>query len=270
MCAVALGRVRYRAVLNEALRQNPPSSARFEALAHDAVWIAALLLRTGDVDAAVAGAARPTADVLRAGIRVIGLDPDIGTVSSCFLMVLPDGSQFAYADCAVVPEPDANQLADIAIATSRSFHSLTELEPSVAMLSFSTAGSASHANVAKVRLATEAARERVRDLAVDGELQLDAAVVPAVGRRKAPRSSVAGQANVLIFPNLDAGNIAYKTTERFGGAAAIGPIVQGLAAPLNDLSRGCSVADIVGLATVSAVQARQRRRPELLPTAEAR
>lgn len=251
---------RCRAVVDDAVAGRGLSEGHVEILAHDPVWVTAALLGSGQVDAAVAGATRPTADVLRAGIRLVGLEPGVGTVSSCFLMVLPDGSRLAYADCAVVPDPSEEQLADIAVATSRTFTELTGQQPRVAMLSFSTAGSAAHASVAKVRGATEIVRAKLTDLDVDGELQFDAAVVASVGNRKAPGSSVAGHANVLIFPNLDAGNIAYKITERLGGAVAIGPILQGLAAPLNDLSRGCSVTDIVNLAMISAVQASTRDR----------
>lgn len=251
---------RCRAVVDDAVAGRGLSDGHVEILAHDPVWVAAALLGSGQVDAAVAGATRPTADVLRAGIRLVGLEPGVGTVSSCFLMVLPDGSRLAYADCAVVPDPSEEQLADIAIATSRTFTELAGQQPRVAMLSFSTAGSAEHASVAKVRGATEIVRAKLAGLDVDGELQFDAAMVASVGNRKAPGSSVAGHANVLIFPNLDAGNIAYKITERLGGAVAIGPILQGLAAPLNDLSRGCSATDISSLAVISAVQARTRDR----------
>lgn len=218
----------------------------------DPLVLAVAALRTGRVDACVAGATRPTADVLRAGIRVLGLQPEVDTVSSSFLMILPDGRAMAFGDCAVVPDPDASQLADIAVASARTYRALLASDPVVAMLSFSTQGSATHPAVTKVRASTELLR--TKGIVVDGELQFDAAVVDTVASVKAPESAVAGKANVLVFPNLDAGNIGYKITERIGGATAIGPILQGLAKPLNDLSRGCSSRDIELLTLISAVQ----------------
>ncbi len=232
-----------------------PYAVGWPSLVDDPLAFGAALVRLEYADACVGGSMRPTRDVVRTGIRIIGLASDSCLVSSCFLMVLADGRVIAYADCAVVPDPTSDQLADIAIATAGTYQSLTGDEPVVAMLSFSTKGSASHERVDRVRLAVDLVRERSPNLQVDGELQFDAAWVAEVGHRKAPGSSVVGRANVFIYPSLDAGNVAYKITERLAGAQAIGPILQGLAHPINDLSRGCSAEDVATLALVSAVQA---------------
>lgn len=244
----AVARALDAAFAGKALQQRRSADA-------DPVLLTAAALQAGIVDCGVAGAARSTTDVLRAGLRVIGLQEHVATLSSSFLMVLPDGRALTFADCAVLPDPSERQLADIAVAAAATHEALTGAEPLVAMLSFSTLGSAEHEVVGRVRSATDLVRRRRPEVLVDGELQFDAAVVEAVSAHKAPGSEVAGQANVLVFPNLGAGNIGYKITERFGGALALGPILQGLRAPLNDLSRGCSVADVEVVSLVSAMQA---------------
>ncbi len=218
------------------------------------LFFGAMMVREGMADGFVGGSASPTADVLRAGIHCVGMPEGISIVSSFFLMVLPE-KVYAFADCAVVPNPNEEQLADIAISTADNFGKLVGEEPLVAMLSFSTKGSAEHEMVDKVRNATEIVRKKRPDLKVDGELQFDAAVVEKVGKSKAPGSEIAGRANILIFPDLNAGNIGYKIAQRLGGAEAIGPIVQGLRKPIFDLSRGCSVDDIVNTAAIACLMA---------------
>ena len=220
----------------------------------DPLVASALLVKNGDADAAVAGATRPTADVLKAGLQILGVSPEVEIVSSCFLMVLPNGNQFAYGDCAVIPDPTSEQLASIAISTALTFEALTGEDPRIAMLSFSTHGSANHPRVTKVKNATDLVRKYDPELIVDGELQFDAAVVPEIAQNKAPNSPVAGNANVFIFPDLDSANIAYKITERLGGARAIGPLLQGLNGIFHDLSRGCSTQDIIDISIISALQ----------------
>ena len=213
----------------------------------------ALMVDRGDADACVCGAVFTTGETVRAAIQCIGMKPGIQTVSSFFLMIW-DHRTLLYSDCAVIPEPTANQLVDIAIASADSWKKMTATEPEVALLSFSTYGSAEHASIVPILQALKKIKERQPDLHVDGELQADAALVEAIGKRKAPGCQIAGKANVLIFPNLHAGNICYKITERLAGATAVGPILQGLAKPMNDLSRGCSMEDAVLAAAISALQ----------------
>ncbi|QCY46074.1 MULTISPECIES: phosphotransacetylase [Glutamicibacter] len=232
----------------------PRGAEAVDQALQDPVALAMAKVACGEGEAVVAGATLPTADIMRSAFRVVGPAEKGATVSSCFLMRLTSGQYLAYGDCAVVPDPEVEQLARIAIDTAGTFQAITGTTPRVAMLSFSTAGSAEHPSIRTVREATKLVRQWRPSLCVDGELQFDAAADSAVAAAKAPQSEVAGRANVFIFPNLAAGNIGYKITQRLAEAQAYGPILQGLAAPVNDLSRGASVSDIVNVSLISLVQ----------------
>ena len=231
-----------------------------ELVTKNPLYYGAVMLKAGDADGMVAGAINSTGNVLRPALQIIKTAPGIKVVSSCFIMELPDpkwgdNGVMIFGDCAVIPNPTAEELAAIAIASAASGKQLVDINPRVAMLSFSTKGSAKHDNVTKVQEATKLAHELAPDLQLDGELQADAALVESVGQLKSPGSTVAGHANVLVFPDLQAGNIGYKLVQRLAGAEAIGPIIQGLAKPVSDLSRGCSVDDIVSVVSITAVKA---------------
>lgn len=231
-----------------------------ELVTKNPLYYGAVMLKAGDADGMVAGAINSTGNVLRPALQIIKTAPGIKVVSSCFIMELPDpkwgdNGVMIFGDCAVIPNPTAEELAAIAIASAASGKQLVDINPRVAMLSFSTKGSAKHENVTKVQEATKLAHELAPDLQLDGELQADAALVESVGQLKSPGSTVAGHANVLVFPDLQAGNIGYKLVQRLAGAVAIGPIIQGLAKPVSDLSRGCSVDDIVSVVSITAVKA---------------
>ena len=253
-------RVAYANLLFELREEKGVTRELARELVKKPLYLGCMMIKNGDADGEIAGACNTTTDVLRPAFQIIKTTPETSVVSGAFLMFLQDHSYGAdgvlvFADCAVLPNPNAKELAEIAVTTARTTRSLVGVEPYVSMLSFSTKGSAQHEMVNKVIEATRIAKEIAPDLLIDGEMQVDAALVPFIGKSKAPGSQVAGRANVLVFPNLESGNIAYKLVQRLGNADAIGPILQGMAAPVNDLSRGCSADDIYKMVAICANQA---------------
>ncbi len=236
------------------------SEAAVKILNEDPLYLGVMMVKKGFADGMVSGAIHSTADVLRPSLQILKTAPGTKLVSSFFVMVVPNceygaNGTFIYSDCGLVQNPTSEELASIAGSSAKSFEQLVGQEAVVAMLSHSTMGSAAHADVDKVKLATKLAKEQFPNVKIDGEFQLDAAIVPSVGASKAPGNTVAGKANVLVFPDLDAGNIGYKLTERLAKAEAYGPVTQGISKPVNDLSRGCTAEDIVGVVAITAVQA---------------
>ncbi|MGI6701452.1 MAG: phosphate acetyltransferase [Christensenellales bacterium] len=247
----------YATLLYELRKSKGLTSDKARELATDNLYYGTLMLKAGEVDGMVAGSINATSDTLRPALQIIKAAPGIKTVSSFFLMVMPDDRAFIYSDCGLNPAPDSEQLADIAITSARTRKDLILDTPRIAMLSYSTKGSAKHESIDKVINATGLVRQRAPGLIIDGELQVDAALVPEVQRLKAPGSPVEGMANVLIFPDLNSGNIAYKLTQRLGNAIALGPVCQGLDKPVNDLSRGCTAEDIVFVVVITVLQTRE-------------
>ena len=254
-------RAEYAKLLYELRKNKGMTEEDAEKLSADNTYFGVLMLKAGDADGLVSGACHSTANTLRPGLQIVKTMPGVPLVSSYFLMIPPKtgnpyvkGGALVFADCGINQNPTSEELAYIAVASEKSARTIAELEPKIAFLSHSSKGSAKHADVDKVRNAVEKLHEIAPEIVADGELQLDAALDPSVARLKAPSSAVAGQANVLIFPDLDAGNIGYKLVERLGGFMAVGPICQGFAKPINDLSRGCKVADIVAAIAITAIQ----------------
>jgi len=236
------------------------SRTQAEKLVEDPLYLATLLVKNGDADGEVAGAQNTTGDVLRPAFQIVKTLPGISVVSGAFFMLLEnknfgDYGMMVFADCAVHPNPTAEELAQIAVSTAYTTKAIANMQPRVALLSFSTKGSAKHEMVDKVAEATVLAQKMAPQFQFDGELQADAAIIPAIGSKKAPNSTIAGYANVLVFPTLEVGNIAYKLVERIAGAQAVGPVLQGMAAPINDLSRGCSMDDIINMIAITSLQA---------------
>jgi phosphate acetyltransferase len=253
-------REKYAAMMTEIRKSKGLTTEDALRLLNDPLYFAPMMIKAGDADGELAGAINATGDVLRPAFQYIKTLPGVSVVSGAFLMFINDpniGHEgiLVFADCAVMPDPDERQLAEIAITTAQTAKAIIGLEPRVAMLSFSTKGSASHDMVDKVVKATKLAMEMAPDLKIEGELQVDAALIKEVAQLKAPGSEVAGRANILIFPSLESGNIGYKLVQRLAQAEAIGPVLQGMAAPINDLSRGCSVTDIVNMVAITSNQA---------------
>ena len=254
-------RKEYAALLYSLRKAKGMTEEEADKLSYDKTYFGVLMLKAGDVDGLVSGACHSTANTLRPGLQIVKAAPGVPLVSSYFLMIAPEGGNpycedgaLIYSDCGLNENPTSEQRSDIAIISAKTAKAIAEMEPRVAMLSFSTKGSAKHADIDKVTAALGMVKEKAPDLNIDGELQLDAAIVPAVAKSKAPGSPVAGHANVLIFPDLDAGNIGYKLTERLGGFQAVGPLCQGFAKPINDLSRGCKSDDVVAAIAITALQ----------------